>query len=141
MDWHYVSHTVSPALEELKAEHFGAHPDDPIVLHRRELLTGARPFEVLKDPKARAAFNGDLLIVLGQLEYSVITVVIDKQAMLEQYVVWRNNPYHYCMECLLERFARDLNDQGNTGSCQGVRDSWSREITEPNPPCLTGLVR
>jgi hypothetical protein len=115
MDWDYVGDTVAPALEALKALHFGAHPDEPLVLHRRELVSGAPPFQALKNPIARDSFNQDLLQFLRDTRFRLITVVIDKQAMIDQYRVWRYNPYHYCMECLLERYVWDLNDAGTQG--------------------------
>lgn len=63
-----------------------------------------RPFHCLRDPAIEAHFNRDLLAVLTELEYTVITVVIDKLDHLNRYTVWRYDPYHYCLEVLLERY-------------------------------------
>jgi len=38
LDLEDVRTTVSPAIEALKMATFHSHPDDPVVLHRRELL-------------------------------------------------------------------------------------------------------
>lgn len=40
---------------------------------------------------------------------------IDKHAHLEKYKVWQHDPYHYCMECLLERYVKWLNRNGFVG--------------------------
>lgn len=34
----YVSTTVFPAIEALKRDHFNSHPDEPVILHRKELV-------------------------------------------------------------------------------------------------------
>lgn len=41
----YVDATVFPALEGLKRKYFGSHPDEPVILHRKELLNKKHPFE------------------------------------------------------------------------------------------------
>lgn len=39
-DLDYVRTTIQPELEALKESLFLSHPDDPVVLHRKELLGG-----------------------------------------------------------------------------------------------------
>ena len=46
----YVRDVLYPDLEELKRRYFGSHPDDPIVLHRKELVNKKPPFAALNDP-------------------------------------------------------------------------------------------
>jgi hypothetical protein len=105
LELEYVARVVFPALEDLKARYFGSHPDDPIILHRKELLNKKPPFECLSDPGVEISFNGELLELLDRLHYVVITVVIDKQEHIERYKVWRFDPYHYCLTILTERYA------------------------------------
>lgn len=105
----YVSEVLSPELESLKAKYFGSHPDDPIILHRKEILYKKPPFAVLRNPETEREFNMELLMKLKQWEYSVITVVIDKREHAEKYSTWRYDPYHYCQEVLIERFRLFLN--------------------------------
>ena len=112
----YVANTFGPALEALKVQHCGSHPDAPIILHRRELLDGAPPFELLRNPDRRRAFDSDLLTLIRAADFMVLTVVIDKLAMLEKYKVWQHDPYHYAMEVLLERFVGQLLDASSTGN-------------------------
>ena len=48
----YVKRMVQPAVEDLECEHFGSHPDDPVILHHREMLREEGSFAVL---------NGDVI--------------------------------------------------------------------------------
>ncbi|MDQ7831443.1 MAG: DUF3800 domain-containing protein [Desulfovibrionaceae bacterium] len=104
----YVSDTVHPLLEALKTKHFTSHPDDPIILHRKELVNKKYPFSSLRDKENEMKFNDDLLVLLGKLEYKVITIVIDKLEHKQIYSRWLFDPYHYCLAVMLERFVRDL---------------------------------
>src|SRR6266540_5160433 len=104
----HVDTVVFPSLETLKRKYFGSHPDEPIILHRKELVNKKFPFENLRDPAVEQAFNGDLLRLLTGLDYTVLTAVIDKQEHNQRYKVWRFDPYHYCLTVLVERFVRWL---------------------------------
>jgi hypothetical protein len=111
----YVDQVLHPALEDLKRRYFHSHPDDPIIFHRKELVNKRPPFEALLDPAVETAFNGELLHGLRTWEYTVITVVIDKLRHLEQYQVWRYDPYHYCLKVLIERYVLWLKAHDLTG--------------------------
>jgi hypothetical protein len=111
----HVRDAVAPAIEELKQEFFESHPDEPIVLHRKELVNKKPPFAALRDPVVERAFNARLLAVLRQLDYSVITVCIDKLEHNQRYGQWAAHPYHYCMEALLERFCHFLRQMQGVG--------------------------
>jgi len=104
LDLGYVAKAVFPALEDLKARYFGSHPDDPVILHRKELINKKPPFDCLSTPAVEAASNRDLLGLLSRFDYTVITVVIDKLEHGERYKVWRFDPYHYCLTVLVERY-------------------------------------
>jgi hypothetical protein len=104
LDLAYVDNVVFPALEALKRKFFGSHPDDPIVLHRKELVNKKPPFEALQDPAAEAAFNCELLALFQTWDYTVLTVVIDKLEHQQRYRTWRFDPYHYCLTVMVERY-------------------------------------
>jgi hypothetical protein len=108
MELEHVREIVFPGLEQLKRDYFDGHPDDPIVLHRKELLNKKPPFHALRDPQIRDKFDAKLLKLLQDYEYTVITLVIDKLAHKQQYQVWRYDAYHYCLMILLERYVRWL---------------------------------
>lgn len=96
-------------MEELKAQYFHSHPDDPVVFHRKEMLNAKPPFECLVVSETRSLFDAQLLELLARWEFTVISVCIDKRAHKERYTTWRYDPYHYCLEVLFERFVFFLN--------------------------------
>ncbi len=100
----YVRTTVFPAIESLKIRYFDSHPDDPLILHRKELVNKRYPFHSLRDPAIETAFNKELLALLKDLDYIVITTVVDKLEHQHRYSVWRYDPYHYGLAILMERY-------------------------------------
>lgn len=104
MELNYVRDVAVPAIEKLKQKFFDAHPDEPIIFHRKELVNKKWPFEALRNPATEEAFNQELLSLIKRLDFVVLTAVIDKQEHLQRYKVWRYDPYHYCLEVLVERF-------------------------------------
>jgi len=103
----YVDRVVAPELEALKRRYFKAHVDEPLILHRKELVNRKYPFHALRDPKVEVAFNADLLLLLERLRYRVITVVIDKLEC-QRCQGWEKHPYHYCQEVLVERYVSSM---------------------------------
>jgi hypothetical protein len=110
----YVRETVQPEINALKERFFGDHhdPDDPVILHRKELVNAKTPFASLCDPAVKGAFDAEFLRLVTELEYVVISVLIDKKKHLEFYSEWANDPYHYAMEVLMERFVLWLAGKG-----------------------------
>lgn len=104
VDLAYIESAAHPQMEAIKSAYFGSHPDDPVVLHRKELINGRHPFEALRVPAVRRAFDAELLALLRTWDYVVISVCLDKQAHRRKYTVWQYDPYHYCLAVLLERF-------------------------------------
>ena len=115
IELHHVDSIVAPHFEALKRRYFKTHADEPLILHRKELVNRRHPFHELNDPNIEKAFNGDLLGLMRMLEYTVITVVIDKHEHLQRYKVWHHDPYHYCQEVLLERYVLWLEKEGAVG--------------------------
>jgi len=111
----YVKDVVTPSLEKLKQKFFTYHPDEPVILHRKELVNKKYPFNSLKDKKIEEDFNSEFLNMLLNLEYVVISVLIDKMEHKVKYQTWKYDPYHYCMEIILERFFFFLDAVDSTG--------------------------
>jgi hypothetical protein len=111
----YVKDVVTPTLEKLKQKYFTYHPDEPVILHRKELVNKKYPFNSLKDKKVETNFNSEFLNMLSTLEYIVISVLIDKMEHKVKYQTWKYDPYHYCMEIILERFFFFLDAVNSTG--------------------------
>jgi len=104
-----------PKLEELKQKYFPYNPDDPVILHRKDIINKHGPFWRLRDPKIEKAFNRDLLSFFKEMEYTVITVVIDKKAHIERYQESAFHPYHYCLAVILERYCGFLHFHNEGG--------------------------
>ena len=100
----HVGLFICPQMEDLKRRYFGFYHDEPIILHRKELLHQLPPFQSLKDTRIRKQFDEELLNLLSEWEYTVCTVCLDKKRHKETYTTWRYDPYHFCLELLLERF-------------------------------------
>jgi hypothetical protein len=111
----HILDVVHPSLEQLKRDFFRSHPDDPVVLHRKELVNSKFPVDSLRDPNVMAGFNSRLLSILNGCDYTVITAVIDKHEFNQQYVVWKDDPYRYCLEVLVERYVRWLEREESFG--------------------------
>jgi hypothetical protein len=115
LDLKYVESAVHPQMEALKTKYFHSHPDEPVIFHRKEMVNARPPFEVLKDQESLIQFDRELLSLLSDWEYTVISVCLDKKSHRETYTTWRYDPYHYCLAVLLERFVFFLNQHGSQG--------------------------
>jgi hypothetical protein len=111
----YVQTTLHPQLEALKLKHFRPHPDEPIILHRKEMIHAVEPFAALADDALRGSFDVELLGLLQDWRYSVVTVCLDKKRHKTTYSTWRYDPYHYCLAVMLERYLFFLDDAGARG--------------------------
>ena len=100
----YSAYTLYPKIETLKAKYFGSHPDDPVIFHRKELINHKHPFDSLKDKNKRNEFNKEFIALLRDLDFKIITVIIDKYEHTTKYETWKYDPYHYCMEIIVERY-------------------------------------
>lgn len=110
VDLEVVATALAPRLEQLKHDYFGSHPDAPLVLHRKELVNAAPPFHALRDPMVAERFNAELLGLLSDLDFKVVTAVIDKLEHERRYNGWVYHPYHYCLMVLIERYVMELHD-------------------------------
>lgn len=115
MSLEHVQAVVHPTLESIKQRIFGSHPDDPIFLHRKELVNKQPPFDALRDADVESQFNDELIALLRTADYAAITVVFDKLAHRERYERWRHDPYHYCLTELVERYVVWLRERDVSG--------------------------
>jgi len=111
----YYRTTFQPEMERLKQKHFPYNPDEPVILHREDIINRTGPFWRLRDPEREQAFNEDLLRFIKEQAYQIITVVIDKNAHFERYGEAAYHPYHYCLTALLERYCGFLNFYNTQG--------------------------
>jgi len=112
----YANNTFIPEMDSLKRRHFPRHdPDEPVILHRNDIINRRGPFHVLRDDMARKNFDDNLLEFFSEQQYKVITVVIDKQEHLAKYGQFAWHPYHYCLTAMLDRYCGLLNVLGDKG--------------------------
>ena len=102
------------ALVALKTRHIPHNPDDPVVLHREDLINRRGPFWRLRDPEGAAAFDKDLLAVIAASEFRVVAIVIDKLALKASYET-PAHPYHLALGFLLQRYCGYLNHVNRQG--------------------------
>lgn len=100
----YDKHIFRPNMNKLKTKYFISDNNNPIILHREDIVKGIKCFECLKDNQTRESFNNDLIHFLQTQKYYIITVVIDKYSHLNKYGKNAYHPYHYCLTVLMERF-------------------------------------
>lgn len=104
-DLKYVQNIFQPDLEKLKEKYFKSHPDDPVILHRKELVYKKGSFDILQNSDSEKLFNADLFGFLQNWDFKIIGSIIDKQEHKEKYSEsWKYDPYHYCLEVILERY-------------------------------------
>jgi hypothetical protein len=95
-------------LKNLKVRCFGTNE---IILHRREIIPGKPPFEVLKDPEIRNQFNAEILRIVEELQYGVLSVVIDKKSLVDRYTLLKaQDPYALALEFLMQRYQYWIQD-------------------------------
>lgn len=103
------------ALEDLKRRHFHHHPDNPVILHREDIINRRKVFKVLQDDRKRAEFDSDLLGTIEAAKFKVVVVVIDKAALRAAYGDGAGHPYHIGLGFLLQRYAGYLNHINRVG--------------------------
>ena len=105
---------LEPRLAALKRKHLVGPEAERIVLHRKDIVNSRGPFGSLRDAKARAAWDEDVLELMRRVDFRVVSTVLDKAALRKRYR-WPLDPYHYGMEILMERFHVFLRDNGRVG--------------------------
>lgn len=106
---------LQPEFEKLKQSHFPHSPDEPVILHRKEMINREGIFGALRDADRDQAFTADLVRFLSAQDYAIYTVVIDKKAHTDRYGKAASHPYHYCLTVLLERYRGFLTAEGGRG--------------------------
>ncbi|MCC7477210.1 DUF3800 domain-containing protein [bacterium] len=112
----YVQSTIAPDIESLKQNFFNPphHPDNPVILHRKEIKGKLYPFKSLLDPGICTAFDSQLLALLAKWEFKVYTVTVNKEALFKAYSK-PFDPYHYALHVMIERFVYFLNQNRSIG--------------------------
>jgi hypothetical protein len=56
----HVDEVIHGQVEDLKGRFLGSHADEPVMLHRKELVSRKLPFEALLNPETESEFNLEL---------------------------------------------------------------------------------
>lgn len=110
---------VTRRLSALKSDLFGHTTESPVILHRREIVRREGVFAILKNSQIRQEFDSRLGSIVSECIASAFTISMDKLEHRQKYLVWQYSPYHYLMECLVERFVMWLERRGAKGDIIG----------------------
>lgn len=121
-----VASLLDPTLARIKTDVLGVPANTP--LHRKELINAAPPFQALSSPKIRRRFNVRLSALVRSLDFTALTVVIDKLAHIQRYKAWQEHPYHYCMQIFIERYTYFLNRKGAVGDVMAESRSAKQDL-------------
>ena len=103
------------ALEDFKKKFVHHHPDRPVILHREDIINARRAFKILQDEHVKEEFDAALLSVIAAAKFSVVAVVIDKDALFKAFAESAAHPYHLGLGFLLQRYAGYLNHISRVG--------------------------
>ena len=123
------------ALEDFKQRHIPHNPDEPLILHREDIINRRGRFWRLRDPQRAKAFDDELLDLIARTNFKVVAVVIDKKGLREQYPT-PAHPYHLAIGFMLQRYCGYLNHINRQGDAMAesrggkenrlLMDSYSR---------------
>jgi hypothetical protein len=104
-------------LERFKQELFAPHPDDPVILHREEILYCRGVFSSLRDPQRARLFDERLLAIIGTANFRIVAVVIDKKSLWDQVGSFDGtlHPYHVGVGFIYERYREYLRNVQRCG--------------------------
>lgn len=110
----YARTVLKNAVDSFKMKYFNGNFSS-VILHRKDIINKNGYFQILNEKAILDQFNRDLLQLLINHNFLVVTVVIDKLDHLNKYRVWRADPYHYCLEIIIERYFWLLSNNGGVG--------------------------
>ncbi|MBU4512590.1 DUF3800 domain-containing protein [Patescibacteria group bacterium] len=99
------------AINNFKIKYFN---NTKIILHSREIRKCESPFNILLNQNVKKDFYNDLNCLISNLPFTVISSVIAKQKLKEQYAD-PANPYVLSLEFIMERFLFFLEENNDIG--------------------------
>lgn len=103
-------HEAVPKIKALKIKYFG---HDLAILHERDIRRRTGWYsKISKDD--HEALVGELSTIIGELDFTIISVIIDKYRLKGKYKT-PDHPYHLALGFGLERIDRFLASQGEAG--------------------------
>lgn len=122
---------VIPRIESIRSL-FYTDPDLKPYIHCEDMIRRKNDFSKLRDATVAASFNKQLLALYSEVDYKIFAVTIDKTKHFNQYVT-PEHPYHYSLECLLERYYKFLAQNDGQGDVMAeargtVEDTKIKEV-------------
>lgn len=87
-------------INEFKLKYFNT---TDIILHSRDIRKCDGVFQVLFDLDIKKRFYEDLNKIIGDADFKIISVAINKKDHIERYGKMADNPYSICLSYILER--------------------------------------
>ncbi|MCY3804806.1 MAG: DUF3800 domain-containing protein [Candidatus Saccharibacteria bacterium] len=104
---------VIPKIEKIRSYFYEDYDDKP-PLHLSDIMAGKDNFIAIKDETIKQSFNQDFLSLVGDVDYQIITVVIDKNKHQDKYLK-PFHPYHWGLRCIMERYCSFLLSKNSSG--------------------------
>lgn len=115
IDIQHSATKLEPNMNWIKANILKHDPDDPIILHRTDILGRKGQFSILNSEDVCARFDASILRLAKSTEFTAITAFIDKQAMLKKHNWRQKEPYLYLMQIMVEKYVQFLERKGSIG--------------------------
>jgi hypothetical protein len=111
VDRAHLRNTIEPEMRDFKLRYFGR---DDVILHTVEMASGRGTYGFLANPAKRSAFYAEINDLLRQWDYKVVVCVFELNRFVTQYSQ-PEDPYHYGLEILIERFCKELGSDEDAG--------------------------
>lgn len=109
----YYQGTVEKTFKDFKTQQFG-NPN--VILHYADYVRNRKDFFGLKNSTKRHEFYKTLNQYLDELKFTIIACRMNKPWHWQKYGPLAHDPYHYALECIVERFTFFLNEKRATGT-------------------------
>lgn len=106
---------LTPALNWIKQTILEHDPDAPIILHRSDIIRRRKGFGILRNEEKRDLFDRAIMRVVSKTDYAVITVLVDKKALMRKDEWREKHPYHYPMKIMVEKYVQYLERKRSKG--------------------------
>jgi hypothetical protein len=126
----YAATTATQRLDAIKGRFFQGLASHQVIFHRKDIMQRRGPFGILSNIFIADDFDDAVIGYIQDLDFRVITVLIDKFAMRRMTHWKKTHPYHFLMEILVEKYSRFLDDQMSTGDImpEARRGKKDREL-------------
>ena len=95
----YYCNSFVPRIQKFKFDFFG---HDSIILHEHQIIKRKGSFSFLYDEANRNQFMGELNQIVGSTQLTIISTIIDKRTLVDDYM-YPYNPYDLAHKFCLER--------------------------------------